>query len=200
MQITSIVEEIKTRIRQLAEQNNFDWFYKLHQVEIVRAAEDLLVYYPNANRDVIILACWLHDIMHYTAKTPEEIMQVKTNHHIDGAVKARQILPEFMLPDDMIEQVAKCIERHRNRDDHTAETIEEKIVAAADSLSHFKSIFYFTYFKVHPYDSLEQMVEADLQKLERDWRDLEILPEAAKLAETRYQVIKGMLEDFNPNA
>ena len=74
--------------------------------------------------------------------------------------------------------------------------MEEKIIVVADTLSHFESVFYFTYFKIHPNHSIEKMVEDDLAKLKRDWRDLQLLPKAKKLVETEYRILKKLLESY----
>lgn len=197
MTTTQIIEVVKKHIIDLADENNYRWFYDLHQKEVAKSAEELLVYYPDANKEVVMLACWLHDIIHYTAKTSEEIIAVKKLHHINGAIETKKILDNIGLDEETTEKVMRCIERHRNSEGYKPETIEEKIVAAADTYSHFRSIFYLTYFKFHPEDSIERMVQIDLEKLERDWRDLQIIPEAAKMAENRYFMLKEMLNNYN---
>lgn len=191
-----IVEEVKQKILKLAKENNLQWFYNLHQIEVVKSAEELLKYYPQADKEVVMLACWLHDIVHYTAKTAEDIKKVKPNHHVEGGLMAKKILTEFGLDEIKIEKVKKCVERHRNNSDYPAENIEEKILVAADSYSHLRSIFYFTYFKFHPEDSIDEMVSTDLAKLERDWIDIQIIPEAKKLAENKYLMLKELLETY----
>lgn len=193
-----MIDEAKKYVLGLAEKNKvLDWFFEIHQKEIELSAKKLLESYPEANKDVVLLACWLHDIAHYTAKTEEEIIAVKKDHHLLGAELAEEFLKKHQISKDMISKIKDCIKAHRNTPEYPLKSIEEKIVAVADSLSHFQSVFYFTYFKVHPNRNIAEMVKAQLEKLERDWRDVQILPEAAKIAKPRYQVLKEMLENYN---
>jgi len=123
-------------------------------------------------------------------------MRVKLSHHLDSAKIAAKILKDSVMDDSTINKIVRCIERHRNSEEYRPETIEERIVAVADTYSHFISIFYLTYFKFHPDHSIEEMVKLDKEKLERDWRDLQMVPEAAKLAKNKYEVLKEMLESY----
>lgn len=196
MTTSKIVEKIQNYIIELAEKNHTRWFYDLHQKEVAKSAEELLVFYPEADRDVVMLACWLHDIIHYTAKTSEEILLVKKRHHLDGAIEAEKLLNNLGTDKEIIQKVMRCIERHRNSEGYKPETLEEKIVAVADTYSHFRSVFYLTYFKFHPEHSIEQMVEMNLAKIERDWRDVQIIPEAAEMAKAKYLALKEMLTNY----
>ncbi|MDD5738929.1 MAG: HD domain-containing protein [Candidatus Pacebacteria bacterium] len=191
-----IVKEVQGRIVDLAKKNGWMWFYNLHQKEVVESANDLLKLYPKAERKIVLISCWLHDIAHYYAKNEKEILVVKKSHHIDGAKIAGEILVKYKLNQEEMEKIKNCVLNHRNHEGYKPKTLEEKVVATADSLSHFKSIFYLTYFKFHPEHSLEVMVEIDLEKIERDWRDLGILPKSRKIAELEYKVLKKMLSGY----
>lgn len=191
-----IIQEVQKQIIGLAKKNGWMWFYNLHQKEVVESANDLLKLYPKADKKIVLIACWLHDIAHYYAKNEKEILAVKKSHHIDGARIAGDILENYKLSQDEIEKVKNCVLRHRNHQDYAPKTLEEKVVATADALSHFRSIFYLTYFKFHPEHSLEEMVKIDLDKIERDWRDLGLLPKSRKIAELEYKTLKKMLKNY----
>lgn len=197
--IENIIPDIQKYLIKLAKEHNFIWFYDLHQLEVVKSAGLLLEKYPKADKDIIILSCWLHDIKHFMANGEKEIEAIKPNHHIEGAVEARKILNQYNLPEEKIGKVCKCIERHRNRPGYEPVSIEEKIVASADALSHFYSVFFLTFFKVHPSTDLNTMVDMEKEKIERDWRDVNILPEAGKIAEMRYMTLRGMLDSYKSN-
>ena len=87
--------------------------------------------------------------------------------------------------------------RHRNSPPYQAKKIEEKIIATADVMSHFVSLFYLTYFKFYPNDTMEKMTENQIRKLDRDWRDLQLLPKAKKMVEREYKVIRKLIENYN---
>jgi len=193
---SQIEQEIKSKVLEMAKESPLDWFIDFHLKEVVLAAEDLLKEYPEASREVVILASWLHDLGHLRAKTLEEVDLVKPDHHIVGAKMAEDELAHYNLAPEILEKIKKCVLRHRARPDYQPETIEEKIVAVADTLSHFHSIFYLVYFKVYPTETLKEFVVKQKEKLDRDWRDLAILPKAQDLARNRYETIFQMLEDF----
>lgn len=192
-----IIKDAKVEIKKIAKRNGWMWFYEMHQKEVIKYAEKLLKIYKTADRKTVLIACWLHDIAHYYARNGREILKVKKTHHLNGAKIAEKFLKQYNLKREEVEKITNCILKHRNHPPYTARTLEEKIVVVADTLSHFGSIFYLTYFKFHPSHSLEKMVEDDLAKLKRDWRDIQILPKAKKLAEAEYKMFKKLLENYN---
>ncbi len=191
-----IINDSQQEILKLAKKNGWVWFYNLHQKEVVKCAEKLLKLYKKTNRRIVLVSCWLHDIAYYYTKSDKEILKTKTNHHIESAKITENFLRKYKLTKEEINEIKNCILKHRNSPPHIPKTLEEKIVTVADTLSHFESIFYLTYFKFHPKHSLEEMVEKDLIKLKRDWRDLQLLPEAKKLAEMKYKTLKKLLENY----
>ena len=195
--LQKIIKESKIEIKKIADRNGWTWFYEMHQKEVIKYAEKLLSMYKKADREAVLISCWLHDIAHYYAKDGKEILKVKKFHHVNGAKLAEKFLEKYNLDKKEIDKIKNCILRHRNNEQYPARTLEEKIVAVADTLSHFGSIFYFTYFKFHPNHSLERMVEDDLAKLKREWRDIQILPKAKKLVENEYKTIKKLMENYN---
>jgi len=191
-----IVDEIKSYLLRLAQENDFQWFFDLHQLEVVKCAELLLDKYPHADREIVLIAAWLHDVVQYLACGEGERDKVKMNHHLDGAVKAKEFLGKYQLGEEEIERIQKCIQRHRNKKGHEAVSIEEKIVASADAMSHFYSVFFLTFFKFHPSTDLDEMVEINKEKIERDWRDVNILPEAGDIVRSRYENLRNMLASY----
>lgn len=67
-------------------------------------------------------------------------MYGRENHHITGAKIAEKKLKEFNYPKDKIEIVKKCILNHRGSVNVLRNSIEEKIVAEADTMSAFDNI------------------------------------------------------------
>jgi uncharacterized protein len=191
-----IIKDVQDKVKSLAKKNNWLWFFNLHQREVVIYAEELLKIYKRADSKIVMISCWLHDIAHYYAANSREILEVKENHHLKGAEIAEKFLEKYKISKEEIGQIKNCIIRHRNKKPYTPKTLEEKIMVVADTMSHFGSIFYFTYFKFHPDHTLEQMVADDLAKIQRDWRDVNILPKAGKMIEKEYRVIKKMLMNY----
>lgn len=191
-----IINHVQREIKKLAKKNGWIWFYDLHQVEVIKYAEKLLKIYKKADRNIVLIACWLHDIAHYYARNSREILAVKARHHLDGAEIAEKILRQYPIKAAEIIKIKNCVLCHRNQAPYCPKTLEEKIMVVADTMSHFGSIFYFTYFKFYPEHTLEMMVADDLAKLKRDWRDIKLLPRAKRLVENEYKMIKKLLENY----
>lgn len=194
----TIVSEIRKEVFSIAHHSPLAWFFDLHLPEVVKSSEDLLIQYPEADREVVLISACLHDLGHFRAKTLDQVDAVKPDHHLAGAEMAEELLQKYDLSDNKVQKIIRCIQRHRVTGTYIPETIEEKIVAVADTLSHFQSIFYLIYFKIYPEESLQEYVVKQKEKLERDWRDLALLPKAQDLARDKYEVITKMLEAYKP--
>jgi hypothetical protein len=44
---------------------------------------------------------------------------------------------------------------------------------------------------------MEEMVKSQIGKLDRDWRDLQLLPKAKKLVEREYKIIRKLITNYN---
>ncbi len=86
----------------------------------------------DGDRDVVMLAAWLHDI--------GSIMHGREDHHITGSRIAEQKLQKLNYPQKKIELIKKCILNHRGSQQNNRESLEEKIVADADTMSTFDNI------------------------------------------------------------
>lgn len=193
-----IIKDTKKHIIGLAKKNGWVWFYNIHYKKVFREAEKLLKLYPKADGKIVVVACWLHDITKYEARNVgKELKRKHKTHHLDGYKFSKKFLSNYGLGKDEIELIAQCVLRHRNKPSYKVRTLEEKIVAVADTLSHFTSILYILYFKYYPDDSVEKMVKANSEKIENDWRDLALLPKARGLVRKEYEVLKRLHENYN---
>lgn len=190
-----IISDVRREIVRAAKKNDWMWFYNLHQKEVVTAAQQLLSI-QKANEQIVVLACWFHDISKYQIESKNDTTDRHKTHHLDSRDFAEKFLRKYKISKDEKEAILNCVVRHRNKGEHCAETIEDKVVVAADVMSHFNSIFYFTYFKFHPNDSMDVMAKNQLKKIEKDWQDLEVMPKAKKLIKDKYILIKELCENF----
>jgi HD superfamily phosphodiesterase len=191
-----LIKDAEIYVMKTAKSSPLDWFFELHQKEIIISANDLLREYPNADKNIVLLSCWLHDLGHFKAKTLDEIDVVKPNHHLVGAKMAEKFLLKYKLPKDQVDKVINCIICHRGSHPYIPTNIEEKIVAVADTLSHFQSIFYLLFFKIYPKYSLDEFVVLQRAKLKRDWRDLSLLPKAQEMVKDKYNFFLQMLDNY----
>ncbi|MCX6808575.1 MAG: HD domain-containing protein [Candidatus Berkelbacteria bacterium] len=164
-------------LTRLEKHKDDPWNLAVHIREAEKWAGKVLEKYPEADKDVVMLSVWLHDIGHYPIQ------------EIDHAVILEQIAREFFsiekVNKELADKVLHCVRSHRNRD-VTPATFEAKLFAMIDSVSHFTYI---------PYIEMAQQGRAldALSKLERDYRDVAPFPEVLKEIKPLYLALKNLL-------
>ena len=129
----NIVEKIKKFVEDECKKPEacFKGAYERHFVPVrnyaVKLAREL-----GADVEIVEIAAWLHDIA--------SIKGNYKNHHLVGAEIAKKKLKEFYYPEEKIEIIKKCILNHRGSVNNLKESLEEKIIAEADTMSHFDDV------------------------------------------------------------
>lgn len=163
-----IINYLKQEVysRAIKPENKFGIGGYYHIEAVVKNAELLADQY-GANKEIVIIGAWLHDIASITDYSLYEM------HHIFGAEIAEKILKKFNYDKDRINLVKKCILNHRGSVECEKLTIEEKCVADADAISHFDSIpslLYLAYKKKNM--EIEEGKEFVKAKLQRSYQKL----------------------------
>lgn len=86
----------------------------MHQHDIIKSARKLLKLYPKANRKIVLITCWLHDIAYYNVKNWQNILKIRKIHHIKEADIAEKFLAKYNLERKEMQKIKNCILRHRN--------------------------------------------------------------------------------------
>lgn len=158
------------------------WTLVDHVPQVEKWANKIADNYPEADEEVLILAVWLHDAAYYMGDSDE-----------DHAIKSERLAKEFLnregLDKEKIEKVAHCVRSHRNKD-VAPESIEAKILTVADSASHMTWITYMDMLTRNPVDIV-------MGKLERDHRDIGLLPEGQEYAGELYECWKKLLDVYS---
>ncbi|MBD3313547.1 HD domain-containing protein [Candidatus Woesearchaeota archaeon] len=180
-----MIEKIKSMILELCESS--DWEWKEHIEGVVKYSK-ILAEKTGADSEAVELAAWLHDITKIRDKDPD--------HSLTGSRKAEEILKEMGYSDEIIKKVSACILKHSSRAGRPPETKEEKILYAADALSHFDM------FLVHARTSfvkrgldVEEARERLKQKYEKYWKKACIMPEAEELGRKKHEGIMLILKN-----
>ena len=129
--LKNLQQEIYDRCQK--ETNKFGMGCYYHIVAVVKNAEILAEEY-GADKEIVMIAAWLHDIASITEYSLYEL------HHIHGAEMAYTILKDYGYDDKKISLVHKCIKNHRGSVTLERNSIEELCVADADAISHFDSL------------------------------------------------------------
>ena len=91
------------------------------------------------DKEIVELACWLHDIASLTSSN-------KHNHHIEGAKKAKKILLYLGYDYGIIKNVMHCIETHRGSYPLIKMTKEAEIVCSADGIANLSYPLLLCYY------------------------------------------------------
>ncbi len=129
-----IVEKAKEYCLGIIEKSDDIYDLDRHLPEAERWAKKIMAGYPEADREVVLLIVWLHDISHYVGDKG-------TDHAARSEKMAEEFLKKNKYDPEKMRQVLHGVRSHRNRD-IAPETLEAKIFACADSASHMTDICY----------------------------------------------------------
>lgn len=178
--------EVKNKIEKFvkeacfAPENKFkSTVWEFHVLPVVEHAMDLGKKL-GADLEVLELAALLHD---YAGILDFDLYP---EHHIHGSQKAREILLD-LLPQEKIDHIADCILSHRGSIQNGHKTIESKILASADAMSHITELadMMFLTYGVHKYETKEGAIWLRA-KLERSWE--KIMPEGRDIVKDEYMI------------
>lgn len=139
-----------------------------------------------ADLEILELAALLHD---YAGICNEKFSK---EHHIHGARLAEKVLQPFNYPQDKITHIKECILNHRGSRKRVHKSIESKILASADAMSHFSQIvdmLHFTY-QTRKLGTKKGAVWLK-EKLKRSWK--KIMPEGKKMIREDYEIAMKVL-------
>jgi uncharacterized protein len=159
-QLNEIKEFAKKRSEDLDYNHDFE-----HIERTVKLAE-ILAKKEGANKDVCVVAAWLHDIE--KAKN-EEV------HGDIGARTAKLFLERLGFESDFIDKVCHAIECHDSASVHKAETIEAKVVFDSDKLQAIgpfgfaREFSHYTVFKEKkPKEALEIVRKKEINRFKNE--------------------------------
>jgi len=182
----SIIEEIRRYVETECKKPSSKYGYAPfhdHFVPVHKYAK-MLAERLGADVEIVELAAWLHDI--------GSIIHGRENHHQSGSQIARAKLKELGYPSDRIERVAHCILSHRGSQQINRESLEAKIIAEADAMSHFDDITGILQAAfVFEKQSRSEAKESTRRKLQRSWEKLS--PSAKELVRPKYDAAMLLL-------
>ena len=110
------------------------WFYEEHILIVEKLALDLCELYPKANRDAVILSVWFHDIGRAHGHD--------VGHDLYGSNYAKKTLTENGFGKDFVNLIVESCKTHSCDENGKPNSLEGKILATADALSHYHNGFY----------------------------------------------------------
>ncbi len=184
---TDILEYLKKEIYLRCKQptNKFGMGCYYHIEAVVKNAALLADKY-GADKEIVMIAAWLHDVASITNYA------LYDEHHIHGADMAEEILASFSYDGQKLELVKACIRNHRGSVNAEKLSKEELCVADADAISHFDSVpslLYLAY--VERKMDIEEGIEFVRGKLKRSFNKLS--SESKEVYMDKYQQVMEVL-------
>jgi HD superfamily phosphodiesterase len=155
------------KIEKFARSKLPSFFVNKHVKNVAKEALWIAKFYPKADKEIVRVGAWLHDVTHPLAGYKRE------DHNIASAKTAGKFLKSINFENGKLKKVIHCIEAHRTSRPPEPRTIEAKIVASADNLVHFTMFDYL---------QSEMGLRYAAAKLRRDINAKFMLPEAMKKA------------------
>lgn len=181
--LTYLQKEIYARCLKPTNKFGMGCYY---HIEAVVKNSELLAEKYGADKEVVMIAAWLHDIASVTDYALYEM------HHIHGAEMAYDILTEWNYDKEKIALVQACIRNHRGSVSADRNSVEEVCVADADAISHFDSVpslLYLAY--VERGMTIEEGKEFVKRKLERSFQKLS--PTSREFYQEKYLQVMSVL-------
>lgn len=185
-------KKIRNKIMKIVVKANFsknnkykDTFWKFHTVPVVEHSLKLGKKFK-ADLEVLELAALMHDLASVTNQ------RYTKQHHLYGASMAKKILRDLGLPKEKIIKIENCILNHRGSIHGERESLEEKILATADAMSHFTELadMMFLTYGVHKFETGPGAIWLK-GKLIRSWK--KIMPAGRKLIAEDYKIAMKVL-------
>lgn len=135
-----------------------------HVFKTEKWAKIIIRKYPEADREVVLLSVWLHDI--------GQVIGGEVDHSVNSENEARLFLPKIGVAPEKIGKITHCVRTHKCGDIQP-NTLESKILAVANSASHMTDFYYIIMAS-----SLSK--EIALKKFKKDCQIIKFLPNIEK--------------------
>jgi hypothetical protein len=182
------ISTFKQHVREIASNSDFvhhKWFVKWHLEIVESIANELRELHPEADADLVEVMAWLHDY--------GKILSWERQYDRALLDKGRDKLIELGFSKDFANKAADYIEMHDKalEMDLRQAPIEVQISSSADGCSHLVGPFLPIFWheatdKTFVNKTLEELMELNRKKIEKDWNYKIVLPEARKAFEARH--------------
>lgn len=171
---------LKQRITELASKENFihhKWFVKYHLRIIEKISMELCDIYTEADKNLVISLVYIHDFA--------KISNLESNvqyEEIMGLMKGIGFEANYITK---IIEYLEIFEKKMEIDLHLS-PIEVKIVSSADGASHLVGPFMSIYLYENSNKEIDDLLNGNIDKVNKDWERKIVLPEVKKAFQGRY--------------
>jgi len=176
------IDSLENRIKKLCENNRFKhykWYYKYHLQIVSHICDKLVDKYPNANKDVVRVLVWLHDLGKIiSADDPDKAT----------LTEGKKLLESLGFDKAFVIQVIEFCDLIDSSPNFERAPLEIQIVSSADGASHFIGPFYGLYWYENPDIAIEKIMLSNIAKAEKDLKKKIVLPEIKKWVKSRFDI------------
>lgn len=176
------IQKIKKQVEQECKANKKlpEWFYLDHLLMVEKNSIWLLKQQTKADKEVVLLGVWLHDL--------QRVRGLKGDHQTVGASEAVKVMKEYNYGSDMIKKVKAIILTHSCSKKRPI-SLEGKILATADAMSHYYNDFYLR-IAVTGQRDLKEFKAWVIEKLDRNYNKKIFFASAKKKIKPRHDLYK----------
>lgn len=185
------IEELKEKISLLARDKRFvhhKWFLKYHLELVEKISLELYEKYEEADLDLLLGLIWIHDY--------GKILGIKDEKEV--LEKSRSFMLEIDFDEKYVNKVIGLLEVFESKMtmDLSKSPLEVQIVSTADAVSHMYGPFYQMYCYENPAMAVEELMESNMRKLEKDWTRKIVIPGVKESLQGRYEFLRESFGDL----
>lgn len=180
--MTNKIKEIKKQVEQECKANKKlpEWFYSEHLSMGEKFSEVLVRELTKADRIVVLLGVWLHDL--------QRVRGLAGDHQTVGAREAVKVMKTYGYEKSAIDKVESIILTHSCSKNKPA-SVEGKILATADAMSHYYNDFFLRIALTGQRDLKDYKVWV-LEKLNQNYNQKIFFVSAKKKIKQRHELYK----------
>ena len=176
-----MISEAKEHLLSTLKSADRKWFYMYtHIPQVEKWAIKIAKLLSGANMEILLTSVWLHDI--------GLLLGSEGDHAVNSEAEVLKFLTGLGASPEVISQVSHCVRAHRCKD-VLPQSIEEKILAVADSASHMTDDTYACF-------AARGELQTAKEKLERDFHDVGLILQVKAEVTPLYLAWKHLLEVY----
>ncbi len=192
----SLIQNLRSHVIEASANPNFihhDWFVEYHLKFVEKIALELCNIYKEADKDIVLALVWIHDY--------GKILDKSREHNEEMFEKGKEKMIELGFQKEFVDTVISYLVTFENKMtvDLKEAPIEVQIVSSSDAASHLIGPFFAIYYKENNNLSIPELMQANMDKLKKDWERKIVLPEVKKAFEARHKKMLEQAGDFPEN-
>lgn len=179
------IPALREKVSNLAKNKRFvhhKWFLEYHLELVEKISLELHKRYDEVNLALLLGLIWIHDY--------GKILGIKDDE--EAIEKSKIFMQEIGFDEKYVNRVINLLEIFESKMtmDLSEAPIEVRIVSTADAVSHMYGPFYQMYCYENPKMSVNELMESNIRKLEKDWNRKIVLPEVKEMLRERYVFLR----------